>query len=365
MFEYSYQSKIVKFLAFIIDAIGSIFFFWAKKEMNFNPGDKVLIAKLDHIGDGFIMLPFITALKNKGCVIDVLVPGWTKEIYENNPNISDIITYDYVKSNRKGKKFSFSETIKLIKRLKKKKYNIFIDARGEPFAAVLGFLIRVRQRIGFIGDEVGSFLYTHSIKYNKEEYEGDKYFAYKGKSILYPLGTEKKKIENIVKPQQKIIGIHMTSGLPYKIWPADNFIKLTKRIKSKYPQFVFAVLGASSDRDYVQCLVKENVKDFSGAFNLRESYYFISKCSLFIGNDSALVHFAASLDIPVVDIMNSAVSSKRWVPNGKNIHIIEGIDNSHCCKTKDCDYPCPNMLAISVDEVFNMCEKLLYEKFKS
>lgn len=374
--QYSYQNSLIRFLAYIVDFLGNLFFFWIKKNNEIKISDikKILIVKLDHIGDGFIMLPFIESLKNifNEAKIDILTPNWVQEIYQYNPYINNIIIYDYFRTNRQKKSCPFIRTtIKLLKKLRERQYDLFIDARGDPLISLIGFLIGAKSRIGFIGDEIGSFFYTHLIKYNKKEYDGDKYldilkiFNKKiklSKPKLYPNENERNKVENIINTQfqnKKIIVLHITSGLPYKIWPFENFIKLIQEINQKYPQrFEFVVLGGISDKDYPNLTENSQIKiqDFSGFFNLRESYFFISKASLFIGNDSALVHFAASFNIPTIDIFNGANDKNRWVPKNKNVYIVEGKNPNHYCKTKDCPYPCPNMRDIQVKRVFEACE---------
>lgn len=378
--QYSYQNKLIRFLAYVFDILGNLFFFWIKKnnEIKISSIKKILIVKLDHIGDGFVMLSFIKSLKNifNEAKIDVLAPTWTQEIYQNNPTINNIIIYDYFRTNRQKKSCPFIRTtIKLFKKLRGEQYDLFIDARGEPLISLIGFLIRAKNRIGFAGDEIGSFFYTHPVKYNKKEYEGNRYlnilkiFNNKTKLSepkLYPNENEKKKVEDIIKsqfPNKKIIVLHITSGAPYKIWPIENFAELIERINQKHPQqFEFAILGGISDKNYISNLIKNSrikVQDFSGFFNLRESYFFISKAFLFIGNDSVFVHFAASLNIPTIDIFNSANNKNRWAPRGKNVYIVEGKDPNHHCETKNCSYPCPNMRAIKIENVFKICDKIL------
>lgn len=377
--EYSYQNSVVKFLARIIDSFGFIFFNPKEKNKPINRESirKILVVKLDHLGDGFIILPLIEGLKEifKESKIDVLIPSWTQEIYQFNPTINEIIIYDYFRTSRQPKrKFNFSETVRLIKNLKREKYDLFIDARGEPFVAFLGFLSRARCQIGFIGDEFGSFFYTHFLSYDKKNYEGNRYlnilkiFDSKKeltKSKLYLTKNEKEKVDEIIKShfKNKIIVLHLSSGLPYKIWPIENFAKLINKINKNYPFFEFAVLGNKNDKIYAENLKKitENeIKDLTDLFNIRETYYFLSKCSLFIGNDSVLAHFVASLDILTIDIINSAIGEpSRWKPKGENVFLIEGKDPNHYCQRDHCPYPCPNMKAISVEEVFEKCENII------
>ena len=166
--SYAYKSRLVRFIAYLIDFIGEILFFWIKKNPVIEKGaiKKVLVVKLDHLGDSFLITPlFKYLIKNFPDVkIDILCSDLAKPIFENNPYIAKIITFNYFRTSRgNGKKAGLKESLQLIKDLRKERYDLFIDARGELFVSLLGFLTGARYRVGFEREEIGGFLHPNSL----------------------------------------------------------------------------------------------------------------------------------------------------------------------------------------------------------
>lgn len=374
---YNYQSRVLKILAYIIDFCGHILFFRRKYFLiQREKIRKILIVKLDHLGDCFLATPFFEYLsKNLFQVkIDILCQELTKPIFEDNPYINRIVTFNYFRFWRGfGKKAGLKEFIKLIINLRREDYDLFIDSRGEPFIALLGFLINAKYRLGFEKEEFGGFFYTHPLRYSHQFHEIEKYriilknfgiVVEDWKPKIYLKDGERMKVENFVKSNfsKEIIALHVGSGAKSRIWPLENFVKLIDEIKKTY-DYEFALLGSKSERNFISKILEiardRRVKDLIGKFTIREVYYFLSKAKIFIGNDSALVHFAASFSLPVIELFNGAVNKNQYQAIGKNVFIFVGFDKNHHCLLDKCSYPCPHMMTIKVDDVFNLLKNFL------
>jgi len=375
--SYAYTNKFLKVFATVFDFCGSILFFWIPKNRKIkdNEVNKILIVKLDQLGDCFLMTPIFEYLKNKfpKSQIDLVCQENARPIFDNNPFISNIITFNYWRMYRGKNPEKFKDFLRLIKKLRKEKYDLFIDPRGESFMALLGFKIGAKYRLGFEKEEIGGFLYTHPLRYDRTKYEAEKY-----KIILDKLGIkvnlwrpkiylneeEIKKTADFIKDNfyKPIIALHIGAGLPYKVWPTENFAKLIKKINEINGNYEFALLGGGSDRNYAQKILEvgfSNVKDLTGKLSIRETYYFISKTKIFIGNDSVLAHFAGALNIPTIELMNNAVDKNRWGAAGEKVKILVGLDKNHICRYDKCMYPCPNMKAIQVADVLALVNQFL------
>lgn len=377
--SYAYKSRLVRFIACFIDFIGSILFFWIKKNQAIDKKGikRILVVKLDHLGDSFILTPLFEYLAKEfpTAKIDIICLELTKPVFENNPHIRKVIAFNYFRTWREnGKRAGFKDTLQLIKDLKKERYDLFIDARGEPFASLLGFLIGARYRIGFGREEVGGFLYTNPLNYNSEKHESEK-----NKVILKALDievrewhpevyigeNEKSKMENLLKENfsKPIAAIHIGAGLPHKIWPVENFTELISTLLKRY-DYEFILLGGKDDNILVQNLIgflKPDIKlkDFTGRLTIREVYYLLSKANIFIGSDSVFAHFAGALGIPAIEIMNGAINKNRWTALGEGVCVVTGFDGNHKCLLDKCKYPCPHMSIVTVKEVFDAVEKVI------
>ncbi len=194
--SYAYNNRIVRSLAHIIDAAGGALFSPRSGEQAIDREKirKIVILKLDHLGDCFLMTPFLRYLADgfPSADIDVVCQDVVKPIFEQNPYIRNIITFNYSRSWRGvGKRASFWDAVGLIKRLKKENYELAIDPRGVLFAGMAIYLAKVPYRLGFEKEEAGGFFYTHPLSYCREEHETERY-----KMLLKKLGIPVARMES-------------------------------------------------------------------------------------------------------------------------------------------------------------------------
>ncbi len=371
--QYSYTNTTVARCANVIDAIGRFFLRGKTLLINRNASIKILIIKLDQLGDCFLSTPIFEHLKNvfPNANIDVVCQESSAAVFENNPFVEEIIKFNYPRMYRGKTPAKMKDLFALIRIIRRKKYDLTIDLRGEPFAALLGFLSGAANRIGFEKEEVGGFLYTIPLQYDRSVHESKRYekiISSLGGSVtewqprIYLTDVEKENGKKLIQKEggSEYIVIHPGAGLSYKIWPKEYFAKIIRRTLDEYAGNII-LLGSKEEKeigDYIANSVHDGrIKNLIGQLSLRGSYFIISQAKTFLGNDSALAHFAGALDIPTLDLMNSVVDEKRWRPLGKNSVVILGREKNHHCTYGRCPYPCPNMQAISTEEV--------YEKLKS
>jgi heptosyltransferase-2 len=99
--------------------------------------------------------------------------------------------------------------------------------------------------------------------------------------------------------------------------------------------------------------------DLTGKTSLGEAMALIEKCSLFITNDSGLMHVAAALNVPLIAIFGSTNSTTTG-PLSSNSRVVQvPMDCSPCLKPE-----CPKghlncMDQIGVDMVFDIVKEIL------
>jgi lipopolysaccharide heptosyltransferase II len=372
---YSYTNKIIAWIAGVIDSIGRIFFKKRSLTANSYIHLKILVIKLDQLGDCFLSIPIFEYLKKifPQANIDIVCQKNSAAVFENNPFIDDILTFNYPRMYRGKAPAKFRDFLSLAWTVRKKEYDISIDLRGEPFAAFLGFLSGAQDRIGFEREEVGGFLYTQPLQYDRDKHETERYkeiialfggFVTAWRPCIYLTDSEVAVGKKIIGPfrEKGYVVIHPGAGLPYKIWPSERFAELIKRTLQEYEGDVI-LFGGKEEKaisDSIANIVKDGrLKNMVGQTSLRETYFAISRAEAFLGNDSALVHFAGALDVPTIDLMNVAVHETRWRPLGKKSAVIIGSEKGHRCRYGACPYPCFNMAAITVDEVYKKWRTLI------
>lgn len=363
--NYSYQNKFFVKLATIIDKIGGWLFF-AKKRSTLDPQKirKILVVKLDNLGDCYLSLPLFYYLRqlNQTVVVDSLSLASSRQFFENCPEVN----HCYSVQKRLG---IFQK--KLLRTVKENNYDLIIDARGYFSVALFGFLSKIPQRFGF-AEEVGQCFYTNLFQINQNQHETTKYF-----NVLQSLGItvdswqpklslnnfDSTQVNAFLNSAPKVVVVHPVASQPYKYWPLAYWHELIGFLLEKKDCHIF-LLGSSLDNDFINKIKDKFPNDndrlisCAGKLNLVENYALISRSSLFIGNDSVFGHLAGSLVIPTIVLMNRAINRQRWSPLGQKSQVFVAPENNHCCQFDQCGYNCPNMVEIKPSVIIDYIANL-------
>ncbi len=106
-----------------------------------------------------------------------------------------------------------------------------------------------------------------------------------------------------------VIAIAPTANFPPKQWHHENYSHLAKALTAKegiLPGAKILVLAAPDEEGQalpvVESLPEEQVLNFVGKTTPMEAAALLSICSLFVGNDSGLMHTAVAVGIPTVGL---------------------------------------------------------------
>jgi lipopolysaccharide heptosyltransferase II len=378
--RYVYKTKSLIFFVTVFDYIG---YGIRKAKKLFIPMkpysdkvNKILIVKFDHAGDVLLSTPVIKSIRKTypHAYITLVVGPWSLGIVKENQDVNEVITYKaYWHDRSPEKRMNLRETYSLITSLRKKKYDLFFDLRGDLFSIIISFLAGIPRRIGYVW-EGGGFLLTDEVKTSLDKHQVqilmDALRAI-GKEPSEEFSTEMKISEKDKITANKIlyaggwnhethiVGFHIGAGYPSKLWEPSRYAKLMNILAEKYNTQVL-ILGGHNDV-YIYKSIKENLNfkpiNVIGKTDFSETAALIERCNLFVGNDSAPVHIAAAVGTPVIVIFSAANNVNRWRPYGKNVFVItKKIDCIHCektfCATMDC------MKAITVYEVLTKIEEI-------
>jgi len=103
------------------------------------------------------------------------------------------------------------------------------------------------------------------------------------------------------------IGVHAGSGDSMKIkrWPLNGYDEVARNLLRRVPNSKLIIFGSGTD-PHVFAQTEEEYKDrvvkFVNKLGIEELAREISRCQLFIGNDSGVIHLAAALGCRVVVI---------------------------------------------------------------
>ncbi len=163
-----------------------------------------------------------------------------------------------------------------------------------------------------------------------------------------------------------LVALHPGGSAPYKHWPLNNFVTLGKFLKQAY-KAQFLLICTTAERILAQRLadqINAPVLVTGGHYNLLTVAALLSRCHLFVGNDSGPLHLALALQIPSIGILG-ADDPSRIGPY--QIDWGAFIFNQDACLRKPCltkRCPQPRCLeAIQPQEVIQLIQEWWEPKF--
>ena len=101
-----------------------------------------------------------------------------------------------------------------------------------------------------------------------------------------------------------LLAVAPGAGHPKRRWPLSNFAALGRWFTTNYNGFL-VVLGSKEERilgDEISRRLGPKVINATGETNLLQAAAVLTRCHLFLGNDAGLLHLAAAVGLPVIEI---------------------------------------------------------------
>ncbi len=321
----------------------------------------ILVVNLSLIGDVILSTPVIRNLKLNypDASIRFLTVPWSKEVVANNPYLDEVIVYD----KHNGDKGLYG-LIKISKIIKRYSFDLSVIVNKSFGSALICFLARIPQRISY-AIEGRNWLLSQKIKFDENLHLAENHirllallnikncdrrldFSFTNSDLQY--------IDNLLNKDSKgikpLIGINPSASWETKRWGVDKYIRLANMIKSEFDVDI-AFIGSKMDEKVVNSVVENLNFECLNLLNkttLPQLGAFLSKCKLFITNDTGPMHLAVAVGTPVVAVFGPTSPSKCGPFYGDNINIQSNLACINCYKKKCDSLKC--MDSISVERVF-------------
>ncbi|MBN2655040.1 MAG: lipopolysaccharide heptosyltransferase II [Nitrospirae bacterium] len=337
-----------------------------------NGTPKILIRGVNWIGDAVMSMPAINAIKKAypDSHISLLVKPFVAPLFENNPLIDEIILYE-------DKHKSILGRLKLASLLRKKEFSKAILLQNAFDAALIAFLARIPERIGYDRDGRG-FLLTKKIPYEKLDrkiHHIDYYLNLISKAGIEPSHSRPwiyLTYEERMSARQMFLGLRrpilgINPGATYgssKRWFPERFAKVAKWFQMETGGSV-VIFGGPKELDIAQEIDKhiyDSKLFLAGKTGLRQLAALISDCDVFVSNDSGPMHIADALITPLVAIFGST-SEELTRPTSPNTHVLSSSVTCRPCFERTCglgDLRC--MAFVRADDVFFRIKEALPDK---
>lgn len=336
--------------------------------------ERVLIRGTNWIGDVVMTLPALAAIRRRwpGARLFVLAKRWVAELYRLSPDVDEVILFE-----EPGRHAGIGGKWRLAAELRRYRFDCAILLQNAIEAAIIARLAGIPHRAGYSADGRG-FLLTHSVRRTpaiRRVHQIDYYLRMvealgclpAERTVHLRPAADHDRVSDKLFDEYGIRAGHPLIGLapgaaygPAKKWFPDRFASVVDRlIDDTGGQAI--LFGSEGDRESA-AEVRKNARhplfDISGRTNLREAIALISRCDLFISNDTGLMHVAGALGVPMVAIFGSTNPVTTSPVGESSVVIHRGVPCSPCLKPVcPTDFRCMDL--IGVDEVYSAARGLM------
>ncbi len=293
--------------------------------------NKILFITLTNIGDVILTLPVLDSLRLgfPESKITVMVGERPREIFENNPDIERVVVYN--------KRSKLKEKIKLFNELRKERFDLVVDLRNSFFGMFLSAKHRTSP-LAVIPEELKHMKEKHL--YKLKNLRTGELANSKARSLYIKPGDEEyiNKIlkENGIADKDKIVIISPGARSHIKRWSQDKFVDLIPLLVEEFGARVILV-GDKDDIPIAGYIVKHcryPLIDLTGRTSIMQLAGLLNTAGCVITNDSAVLHIASYINVPIVAIFGPTNELKYGPWSGIKIVVRKDIFCRPCEKAQ-------------------------------
>jgi heptosyltransferase-2 len=294
---------------------------------------KILVVRTDEIGDVVLTSPLLRELRRNapGASITLVVKPEVRNLVELCPYVDEILTYDWRTS---GRHWLFQRHLRAFRLARTSLWNRRFDCALIPrfdtdyyYATLIAYMSGARRRISYselVSERKAELnLGYDSLLSDAMRGQANKHEIELAFDVLRTLGgkvvdrslevwlndDDKAHADAIIAQsghfeQRRLIALGLGAGAPYKMWPLENFIGLGKWL-ARIEDAQLLLVGGPQERVLGREFAAKTggkVLDCCGQLTLRQTAALLGRCSLYIGNDTGVMHLAAAQKVPVVEI---------------------------------------------------------------
>ena len=311
----------------------------------------ILVMKLTALGDVVLITASLKALREKfpEAQIHCLTSPEGAALLQRCPYLDSVIIFDPRHKN-------FPALWKMGTHLRRFRFDKIIDFQNNRASHLLGFLALPKESHGFDNGK-WSFLLSHKIKDNVPglppvehqfrilEQLGIRY----QKDVrleLWPSPRDYEYVRNLLEGEwlgnlKDIVGINIAASARWgtKNWPLEHIIKLCDLLGQKNIRVVLT--GQTKDKPLAQQILKKTKAkpaDLTGKTSIIQLSALLTHFKAYISPDSAPLHVAAAMNVPVVALFGPTDPGRHMPPSAQSAVFQKTLRCSPCysgdCKIK-------------------------------
>jgi len=365
-----------------------------KEQKQINPSklNRVLVVRLDEIGDVVITTPFLRELRRNlpNAWITLAVKPEVHNLVELCPYVNEVVTYDWDTRGRFSKLQRHGRAFRLAWRhLLWRRFDLAILPRWDIdiyHGSFVTYFSGARWRVSY-SETISARkkclnngfdqLFTHVLSDDNVKHEVEhnldviRFLGWQvqGKRLeLWDNEQDQAFAEEFlnahqVKADDLLITLSIGARAARRVWPIDRFADLALWLRNFYGARLI-VVGDSREQPLGETLERALgswVVNAVGRTTLRQSTALLKRCRLFVGNDTGPMHIAAAVGLPLIELSCHSRSGDSHGPNSplrfgpwgvKHMLIQPSMHQSPCVDRCIADRPhC--ILSITVEQLKN------------
>jgi ADP-heptose:LPS heptosyltransferase len=347
---------------------------------------RILILKLDHIGDFIVALPAFEHLRAAwpNATLTLVCGSWNYSWAENIGLFDAVISFDFFTSTNAAWRGASAEQFMAFKALPLGSFDLAIDLRHDFDSRALLDHVDASFRAGFSapprqgGDSLDISLpdmehisvaagtgrpLQAGLRLRLLAFAVTAAFAPHAQHISRLTGSGSSR-----PPERRYAILAPGAGSPIRVWPLSRLMEVGRAVADHHGLDII-VTGSMAERDPAEAIVKGipggNVTNLAGTLPLADLPAIIAGACLYVGYDTGTTHLAAALDVPTVAILSGVPDLEVWYPVGKHVVVVAGRIACSPCYLKEatqCPYGVACLTAIKTEDVLAACDALLAEQ---
>lgn len=311
---------------------------------------RVLILKISSLGDVVHTLPAITdAAKNVPNIqFDWVIDEAYTELAKWHPAVDQLIVFPHRRWRRQlGHAIFKGEFIKLIRDLRRRKYDLIIDAQGQVGKTMWLARLANGETAGMdwnsVREPIASLEYQNKFDIPKGQHAVERLRQLFARSLGYKIPSTRgeyginreARFQARIQPKQ-LMFLHGTSWIT-KEWPEEYWAELVA-IAGNHNFDIQMTWGNELEKQRAERLAegRSNVRILK-RLSLTELAHEMARCAGIVATDTGLGHVAAALAIPTISLYGPT-SSGLTGAYGESQKYIQSKFECAPCLQKQCTY---------------------------
>lgn len=294
--------------------------------VSLEPGHRVLVTRLDYLGDIILSLALVDALHERwpGIEIDYLARRPGSDVLRDDDRFGRVFAIDA--------KPGIIATTRLVRELRRRRYRAVVDLYSNPRSAWLSWLSGAPVRIG--SDRRGRrHLYTHPVRVPVFVRSALRHHLEQARPLGVDAVVERKPVVtpgNAARERARLllsnagigegtrcVGIHPGGKWDVKRWPAESFASLARLLFEKLHTTVVVLTGPGEEAHSAAVAARAgDAVRVLGAMNVGDVAAVIASLDAMVACDGGIMHLSVAVGTPTVGVFGSAEPAV-WFPYKK------------------------------------------------